>query len=70
MTQSHKWLRTHKKPSADPVGSVVSVATRCVNAEQSASSWKVAEPRKRVERVRGQPRESARTKLQQEDQAQ
>ena len=38
--QSHKWLRAHEKPLADPVGSVASVATRHVNAEESESSQK------------------------------
>ena len=38
--QSHKWLHAHEKPSMEPVGSAVSVATRHVNAEQSILSWK------------------------------
>ena len=88
---SHKWLRAHEKPLADPVGSVASAATRRANVKESESSqdqskskkslpgviasqdiaWKVeAELRKRVERVRGLPRESARTKPQREDRAQ
>ena len=38
--QSHKWLSAHEKPSAEPVKSAVSVATRHVNVEQSESSQK------------------------------